>query len=150
MAEKKGIIGEFKEFAVQGNAIDLAIGVVIGGAFSAIVNSIVNDILMPIVGRLLGGADFTNLFVALDGGSYATLAAAQEAGAPTINYGLFINALIVFIIVAWVLFLIVKALNKLRKAEPEAEPTEKECPFCKTQIPVAATRCPNCTSPLDA
>lgn len=148
MSNKKGIIGEFKEFAVQGNAIDLAIGVVIGGAFGTIVKSIVDDVLMPIVGRVLGNADFSNFFVPLDGNTYETLAAAQAAGAPTVNYGLFINALIAFTIIAWVLFLIVKALNKLRKAEPEAEPTEKECPFCKTQIPVAATRCPNCTSEL--
>lgn len=146
--KKKGIIGEFKEFAVQGNAIDLAIGVVIGGAFGTIVKSIVDDVLMPIVGRVLGNADFSNFFVPLDGSTYDTLAAAQAAGAPTVNYGLFINALIAFTIIAWVLFLIVKALNRLRKQEPEAEPTEKECPFCKTQIPVAATRCPNCTSEL--
>lgn len=145
------IITEFKEFAVKGNAIDMAVGIVIGSAFGTIVNSLVNDIIMPPIGLLLGGVDFTNLFVNLSGEKYATLTLAQEAGVATINYGLFINALISFLIIAWALFMIVKMMNKLKKEEPMAEetPTTKECPFCKSSIHIEATRCSACTAELN-
>lgn len=147
--EKQGFIKEFKEFAVKGNAVDLAIGVIIGAAFGAVVNSVVKDIIMPVIGRVLGNSDFSNFFVSLSGTKYATLAEAQAAGAPTLNYGLFINALIGFIIVAFVLFMIVKSMNKMRKAEEaEPEPSVRDCPFCVTSIPLKATRCPACTSEL--
>lgn len=141
---------EFKAFIMRGNVLDLAIGVIIGGAFGKIVSSLVNDILMPFIGLALKGVDFTNLFVPLDGKTYASLAAAKEAGAPTFNYGVFINSIIEFLIIALFIFLIVKAINKLfPKPAPAPEPpATKECPFCKTQIPIAATRCPNCTSQL--
>ncbi len=145
------IITEFKEFAVKGNAIDMAVGIVIGSAFGTIVNSLVNDIIMPPIGLLLGGVDFTNLFVNLSGEKYATLTLAQEAGVATINYGLFVNALISFLIIAWALFMIVKMMNKLKKEEPMAEetPTTKECPFCKSSIHIEATRCSACTAELN-
>ncbi len=147
--EKQGFVKEFKEFAVKGNAVDLAIGVIIGAAFGAVVNSVVKDIIMPVIGRVLGNADFSNFFVSLSGTKYATLAEAQAAGAPTLNYGLFINALIGFIIIALVLFMIVKAMNRMRKAEAaEPEPSMRDCPFCLTSIPLMATRCPACTSEL--
>jgi large conductance mechanosensitive channel len=144
------IITEFKEFAVKGNAIDMAVGIVIGSAFGTIVNSLVNDIIMPPIGLLLGGVDFTNLFVNLSGGEYATLTLAQEAGVATINYGLFINALISFLIIAWALFMIVKMTNKLKKEElvEDEAPTTKECPFCKSTIHIDATRCSACTAEL--
>lgn len=132
--------------------MDLAIGVIIGGAFSKIVSSLVDDIIMPLVGLLLGGADISNYFVTLDGGKYATLAEAQEAGAATLNYGVFLNRIIDFLIIAFVLFLIIKAINKARaltkKPEAEAAPTTKVCPYCKSTIDINATRCPNCTSEL--
>ena len=144
------MLKEFKEFIARGNAIDLAVGIVIGAAFGAIVASLVNDIVMPLVGVLLGGADFSNLFwVAKEGATaapYATLAAAQEAGAVTVNYGVFVNAIVSFVIVAFTVFLIVKAVNKIRK--PAEESPTKECPHCLTAIPEAATRCPACTSEL--
>jgi large conductance mechanosensitive channel len=142
------ILQEFKDFAVKGNAIDMAVGIVIGSAFGSIVNSLVNDIIMPPFGLLLGGVDFGNLFVNLSDGSYESLALAKEAGAATINYGLFINVLISFIIIAFALFIVVKATNKLKKAEmvPEATPATKECPFCKMSIHKDATRCPHCTA----
>ena len=138
---------EFKEFIAKGNAIDLAVGVVIGAAFGAIVTSLVKDVIMPVVGLALGGVDFGNKFVVLKGGgSYPTLAAAQEAGVPTLNYGVFINAIVAFIIIAFVIFLVVKGVNKLRPPAPE--PDTKDCPRCLTAVPVAATRCPACTSDL--
>lgn len=144
------MLREFREFVAKGNAIDLAVGVVIGAAFGAIVTSIVNDVIMPLVGLVLGGVDFTNLFiVAKEGataGPYATLAAAQEAGAVTVNYGVFLNAVVTFVIVAFVVFLVVKAVNKVRK--PAEPPVTKDCPRCLTPIPEAATRCPACTSEL--
>jgi large conductance mechanosensitive channel len=144
------IIQEFKSFAVKGNAIDMAVGIVIGSAFSTIVTSLVNDIIMPPFGLLLGGVDFTNLFVNLSKGSYESLSLARDAGAPTINYGLFINSLISFLIVAWALFMVVKATNKLKGTEPKKEeaPKTKECPFCKSMIHKDATRCPQCTAQL--
>ncbi len=141
----------FKEFALRGNVLDLAIGIIIGGAFSNIVNSFVKDVLMPPVGLLLGNTDFSNFFINLSGGRYESLAAAQEAGAATINYGLFINTIIDFIIIAFALFLIVRQVNRLqREEEKPTEPTTKECPYCFTEIPINATRCPHCTSQLEA
>lgn len=146
------MLKEFKEFISKGSVMDLAVGVIIGGAFSKIVSSLVDDIIMPLVGLLLGGADISNYFITLDGGKYATLAEAQEAGAATLNYGLFLNRIIDFLIIAFVLFLVIKAINKARaltkKPEPEAAPTTKVCPYCKSTIDINATRCPNCTSEL--
>lgn len=146
------MLKEFKEFISKGSVMDLAVGVIIGGAFSKIVSSLVDDIIMPLIGLLLGGADISNYFVTLDGGKYATLAEAQEAGAATLNYGLFLNRIIDFLIIAFVLFLIIKAINKARaltkKPQAEAAPTTKECPYCKSTIDINATRCPNCTSEL--
>ena len=146
------MLKEFKEFISKGSVMDLAIGVIIGGAFSKIVSSLVDDIIMPPVGLLLGGADISNYFVTLDGGKYATLAEAQEAGAATLNYGVFLNRIIDFLIIAFVLFLIIKSINKARaltkKPEAEAAPTTKVCPYCKSTIDINATRCPNCTSEL--
>ncbi|MCU0522490.1 MAG: large conductance mechanosensitive channel protein MscL [Anaerolineae bacterium] len=139
---------EFKKFIMRGNVLDLAIGVIIGGAFGAIVQSLVKDVIMPPIGLLLGKVDFAGLFINLSGTKYATLAAAQEAGAATINYGLFINTVINFLIVGFVVFLVVKQINRMKKPEAVAEPTTKPCPFCFTDIPKAATRCPNCTSQL--
>jgi large conductance mechanosensitive channel len=142
---------EFREFAMRGNVLDMAVGIIIGIAFGAIITSLVNDIIMPPLGLALGRVDFSNLFINLSGGSYATLEAAKEAGAVTINYGVFVNSVINFIIIAFVLFLIVRSMNKLkRKEEAPAEPTTKECPFCLSQIPIKATRCPYCTSQLKA
>lgn len=143
---------EFKEFAIKGNAVDLAIGVILGTAFGAVVTSLVKDVIMPPIGAVLGGADFSQLFWVIKEGAtsaapYATVAAAAEAGAVTLNYGVFINAIINFLIVAWVLFVVVKTMNRLRKSE-EAEVTTKDCPFCATAIPLAATKCPACTSEL--
>lgn len=143
------MLKEFKAFAMRGNVIDLAIGVIIGGAFGKIISSLVNDILMPPIGVLLGKVDFSNLYINMSGGSYDTLAKAQEAGAATVNYGLFINAVIDFLIVALVIFLIIRQINKLQPPAPAAAPTTKECPFCFSAIPLKATRCPNCTSQLE-
>lgn len=146
------MLKEFKEFISKGSVMDLAVGVIIGGAFSKIVSSLVDDIIMPLIGLLLGGADISNYFVTLDGGKYATLAEAQEAGAATLNYGVFLNRIIDFLIIAFVLFLIIKSINKARaltkKPEAEAAPTTKVCPYCKSTIDINATRCPNCTSEL--
>ena len=142
---------EFKTFIMRGNVLDLAIAVIIGGAFGKIVNSLVQDILMPPLGLILGKVDFSNLFVSLSGQSYESLKAAQDAGAPTLNYGLFIQGVINFLIIAFVIFLIVRAANRLQRAKPEpaAEPTTKECPYCLSTIPLAATRCAHCTSQLE-
>jgi len=139
---------EFKEFALKGSVLDLAIGLIIGAAFGKIITSFVNDILMPPIGLLLAKVDFANLFVSLDGAKYASLADAQAVGAPTLNYGLFINVVIDFLITAFILFLVVKQVNRLRKPAPAAAPTTKACPYCKTEIPINATRCPHCTSEL--
>ncbi len=145
---------EFKEFAMRGNVVDMAVGIIIGGAFGTIVKSLVSDVLMPPIGLLLGGVDFSNLFITLkDGattGPYTTLAMAQEAGAVTLSYGLFMNSVISFLIVAFAVFLLIKGLNKLKREEdaPEAEPTTKECAYCLSTIAIKATRCPNCTSEL--
>ena len=145
---------EFKEFAMRGNVVDMAVGIIIGGAFGTIVKSLVSDVMMPPIGLLLGGVDFSDLFLTLKEGTvagpYATLASAQAAGAVTISYGLFLNAVISFLIVAFAVFLLVKGLNRLHreKAAPPAEPTTKDCPFCFSSIPIKATRCPHCTSEL--
>lgn len=142
---------DFKEFAVKGNVIDLAIGVIIGGAFGKIVSSLVNDMIMPVLGMLIGKVDFSNLFISLDGEKYLSLATAQEAGAATVNYGLFINTIIEFLIITFSIFLVIRQISKLTKKEEVvvAEPTTKECGFCFTEIPLQATRCPNCTSVLE-
>ena len=149
------LMKEFREFAVKGNVVDMAVGIIIGGAFGTIVKSLVDDVIMPPIGMLLGDVDFANLFWVIKPGEaagppYETLAAAQEAGAVTINYGNFINNIVAFLIVAWAVFLVIKAVNRLRREEQVApeSPTDKPCPFCATPIPVAATRCPNCTSQL--
>lgn len=143
---------EFREFAMRGNVIDLAVGVIIGAAFGKIVSSLVNDVIMPPLGLLLGQVDFSDLYINLSGQDYPSLAAAKEAGAPTINYGQFINVVIEFLIVAFAIFLVIKQINILkRRFEKPAEaaaPTEKSCAFCFTSIPIQATRCPNCTSQL--
>ena len=147
---------EFKKFIMRGNVLDLAVGVVIGAAFGAVVKSFTDDILMPPIGLLLGGVDFSNIFVVLKAGDpagpYSTLAAAQEAGAVTLNFGLFINVLIAFLITSLAIFLILKAVQRLQPVEEEAPPpapTTKPCPYCYTEIPIPATRCPHCTSELE-
>jgi large conductance mechanosensitive channel len=142
------MLKEFKEFAIKGNAIDLAIGVIIGVAFGKVVTTLVSDVLMPPLGLLMGGMDFSNLFISLTGEQFASLAAAKAAGAPTINYGLFINSIIDFLIVAFAIFMVVKQLNNMKKAPPEEAPTTKACPRCCSQVPLAATRCPFCTTDL--
>lgn len=141
---------EFKEFAMRGNVVDMAVGIIIGAAFGTIIKSLVNDIIMPPIGLLLGKVDFSNLFIVLKGSgvSYSTLADAQAAGAVTLNYGTFINTIISFIIVAFAVFLVIKNINRLKREEPAPEPTTKECPYCLSAIPLNATRCPFCTSSL--
>ena len=145
---------EFKEFAMKGNVIDLAIGVVIGGAFGKIVTSLVNDIIMPVVGSLVGKVDFSNLYINLSGQQFNSLQEAQAAGAATINYGLFLNNLINFLIIAFSIFIVIKQINKIKnftmkKEEVKVEATEKDCPYCCTKIDIKATRCPHCTSVLE-
>jgi large conductance mechanosensitive channel len=140
------MLQEFRTFIVRGNMIDLAVGIVIGAAFTTVVNSFVNDLLMPPIGLLLGGVDFANLFVTLRGGSYPTIAAAKAAGAPTLNYGLFINSVINLLIVGFAVFLVVKQVNRLRGPAPVAAPTTRDCPSCTMPIPLKARRCPHCTS----
>lgn len=144
------MLKEFKEFAMKGNVVDMAIGIIIGAAFGKIVSSLVEDVLMPPIGKLMGNLDFSNLFFALNGQAYESLKAAKDAGAPTINYGIFINTVIDFIIVAFVIFLLVKQVNRLKRAEPAAAPVTKECPYCLSQIALKATRCPGCTSEIKA
>jgi large conductance mechanosensitive channel len=145
---------EFKEFALRGNVVDMAVGIIIGAAFGTIVNSLVKDVLMPPIGLVLGGLDFANFFILLKAGSsagpYASLPDAQAAGAVTINYGVFINAVVSFLIVAFVLFLLIRSINRMKreKEAPPAEPTTKECLYCLSAIPIKATRCPHCTSEL--
>ncbi|HZK00724.1 MAG TPA: large conductance mechanosensitive channel protein MscL [Tissierellaceae bacterium] len=145
------MLKDFKEFAMKGNVVDMAVGVVIGGAFGKIVTSLVNDLIMPLIGTLAGGMDFTNKFISLDGNSYLTLAEAQEASAATLNYGLFITTIIDFLIIAFSIFIVIKQLSKLKKEEAivEEEATTKTCPYCITEIPLEASRCPNCTSNLE-
>lgn len=148
------VLGEFRQFALRGNVVDMAVGIIIGGAFGTIVKSLVSDVIMPPVGMLLGGVDFADMFITLKSGTapgpYATLAEAQAAGAVTINYGLFINAVVSFVIVAFAVFLLVRSINRLREAqeEPKASPVTRECPRCFSTISIKATRCPNCTSEI--
>jgi large conductance mechanosensitive channel len=146
------MIKEFKAFIAKGNVLDLAVAVIIGGAFGAIVTSAVNDVIMPPIGLVLGKVDFKELFLALDGKTYATLADAKKAAAPVIAYGAFLNTVVNFLIVAFFVFLVVQSAQKLKRPEVVAAtaPTTKDCPFCATAIPIKATRCPNCTSELKA
>ena len=145
------MLKEFKEFALRGNVIDMAIGIIIGGAFGKIVTSLVNDMLMPPAGLLLGEVDFANLFINLSHHHYATLAEAQAAGAATLNYGMFLNTIVDFLIVAFAIFLLVRQVNRLRRLkEAPAAPTTRDCPYCLSAIPLQATRCPHCTSQLQA
>jgi large conductance mechanosensitive channel len=145
------LLKEFKEFAMKGNVVDMAIGIIIGAAFGKIVTSLVGDVLMPPIGKLMGNLDFSNLFLSLDGKTYASLTAAKAAGAPTVNYGLFVNTVIDFLIVAFVIFLLVKQINRLKKEPPAPPaPATKECPYCLSTIPLKASRCPNCTSEVRA
>ena len=146
------MLKEFRDFAMRGNVVDMAVGIIIGAAFGSIVKSLVADVIMPPIGVLLGGVDFSDIFINLSGGDYASLAAAKEAGAATINIGVFFNAVISFVIVAFAVFLLVKSINKLKREEeaPKAEPTEKDCPHCLSKIPIKATRCGHCTSQLEA
>ncbi|MEO0114553.1 MAG: large conductance mechanosensitive channel protein MscL [candidate division WOR-3 bacterium] len=145
---------EFKEFAMRGNVVDMAVGIIMGAAFGAIVNSLVNDVIMPPIGLLLGKLDFSNLFIVLKSGitlgPYHSLIAAKNAGAVTFNYGMFINTIVNFVIVAFAVFLLVRNINKLKREKevPLTIPTTKDCPYCYSKIPIKATRCPNCTSQL--
>ena len=147
------MIKEFKEFVIRGNVLDMAVGIIIGSAFSTIIKSMVADVLMPPIGLLLGGVDFSNLFVTLKHGAtpgpYDTLALAQNAGAVTINYGLFFNAIVSFIIIAFAIFILVRSVNRMKlNNETPAIPTDKECSYCFTSISIKAARCPHCTSEL--
>jgi large conductance mechanosensitive channel len=150
------MLKEFKEFAMRGNVVDMAVGIIIGAAFGTIVKSLVADVIMPPIGLLLGNVDFSNLFIVLKQGAtagpFATIAEAQKAGAVTINYGMFANTIISFLIVAFAVFLLIRALNKLQREEeaPPEEPTTTECPHCLSTIPIKATRCGHCTSELSA
>lgn len=141
---------DFKEFAMKDNVVDLAVGVVIGGAFGKIVTSLVDDIIMPLVGLLIGGIDFSNLFINLSKTNYSTLAAAEEAGAATLNYGLFLGSVVDFLIIAFSIFIAIRQISKFRKKDEDKneEPSIKSCPYCITEIDIEATRCPNCTSEL--
>jgi large conductance mechanosensitive channel len=141
-------IKEFKEFAVKGNVIDLAVGVIIGGAFGKIVTSLVNDIFMPIITLITGNTSFENLFIALDGKKYNTIEQAQSAGIGTVNYGIFISNIVDFLIIAFVIFIFIKQINRFKKKPEPAPVTTKECPYCRTAIHLEASRCPNCTSDL--
>ncbi|MBN1212900.1 MAG: large conductance mechanosensitive channel protein MscL [candidate division Zixibacteria bacterium] len=148
------MLKEFKEFAMRGNVVDMAVGIIIGAAFGTIVKSLVADVIMPPIGLLLGNVDFSNLFIVLKQGTvagpFATLADANAAGAVTLNYGMFINTIISFLIVAFAIFMLIRSMNKLKRKEeaPPPEPTTKECPFCFSTVPIKAVRCPNCTSDL--
>ncbi len=155
MAKGKGFIAEFKKFIMRGNVIDLAVGVIIGGAFQKIVNSLVNDVVMPLISLITGGVDFNNWFLVLGEGDFATAADAKAAGVATLNYGTFIGTALDFLIMAFVIFVFIKIINtvsdKLKKEKPEepAAPTTKVCPYCKSEIDIAATKCPHCTSEVE-
>jgi large conductance mechanosensitive channel len=143
------MLKEFKDFAMRGNVVDMAVGIIIGAAFGKIVTSLVKEVIMPPVGLLLGGVDFSNLYINLSGGDYATLAAAQEAGAVTIGYGGFLNTILDFVIVAFVLFVVIKQMNRLKRQEPPpAPPNTRDCPRCLSKVPLKASRCAQCTSEL--
>ncbi|RJR28614.1 MAG: large conductance mechanosensitive channel protein MscL [Candidatus Latescibacterota bacterium] len=143
---------EFKEFAMRGNVMDMAVGIIIGAAFGTIIASLVNDVIMPPIGLLLGNVNFSDLYVVLRGGGapgpYASLAAAKEAGAVTLNYGSFVNTIVNFLIVAFAIFMVVKNMNRLKRPAPAVAPTTKDCPFCFSSVPIKAIRCPHCTSDL--
>jgi large conductance mechanosensitive channel len=139
---------EFKAFIMRGNVVDLAIGVIIGAAFGKIVTSFVEDVLMPPIGLALGRVDFSNLFINLSGKDYPSVAAAKQAGAATLNYGIFLNNIINFLIIAFVIFLLIKQINRMQEPSPAAEPTAKDCPYCLSSVPLKATRCAFCTSEL--
>jgi len=142
------MLKEFKEFAVRGNVLDMAVGIIIGAAFGRIITSLVNDVLMPPIGLLVGKVDFSNLFINLSGTSYPSLAEARKAGASLVAYGAFLNTVFDFVIVAFVIFLLIKQINRLKKPAPVAAPSTKDCPYCLSAIPVRATRCAHCTSQL--
>jgi large conductance mechanosensitive channel len=142
------MLKEFKEFAMKGNALDLAVGFIIGAAFGKIVTSLVSDIIMPPIGLILGKADFSSLFLNLSGKSYSSLAEAKAAGAATVNYGIFLNSIVDFLVVAFAVFLLVRVANRWNKPAPAAAASSKECPYCASTIPLKATRCPNCTSEI--
>ncbi|MFZ3329738.1 MAG: large conductance mechanosensitive channel protein MscL [Candidatus Acidiferrales bacterium] len=144
------MLKEFKEFAMKGNVMDLAVGFILGAAFGKIVSSLVSDIIMPPIGLILGKVDFSSLFLNLSGKSYASLAEAKAAGAATLNYGVFLNNVVDFLIVAFAVFLLVRIVNRWNKPAPAAAPATKDCPYCVSKIPAKATRCPNCTSPIPA
>jgi large conductance mechanosensitive channel len=144
------VLKEFKEFAMKGNVMDLAVGFILGAAFGKIVSSLVSDIIMPPIGLILGKVDFSSLFLNLSGKSYASLAEAKAAGAATLNYGVFLNNVVDFLIVAFAVFLLVRIVNRWNKPAPAAAPTTKDCPYCVSKIPLKATRCPNCTSAIPA
>jgi large conductance mechanosensitive channel len=144
------VLKEFKEFAIKGNVLDMAVGIIIGAAFGKIVSSFVEDVVMPPIGLLLGRIDFADLYINLSGQHYNSSLAAKLAGAPVIRYGMFLNQVITFVIVAFVVFLLVRSVNRLRQGEAAKKAPERQCPYCKTAIAVAATRCPHCTSQLDA
>ena len=142
------MLKEFRDFAMRGNVIDMAVGIIIGAAFGKIVASFVSDIIMPPIGLLTGGIDFSNIYINLSSGTYQSLADAQKAGAATINIGLFINTIVYFLIVAFAIFISIKQLNRLKKEAPPAAPSERDCPFCFSRIPIKATKCGHCTSVL--
>ena len=142
------MLQEFKTFVMKGNVLDLAVGVIIGAAFGKIVASAVNDLIMPLIGLVMGRVDFSNLFISLKGGDYPTVAAAKAAGVPTLNYGIFLNTMLDFLIMALVIFLIIKAANRFRSLDAVTEAPPRECPFCKSAVHDDATRCPHCTSQL--
>jgi len=140
------MLKEFREFAVKGNVVDMAVGIIIGAAFGAMVKSFVDDVIMPPIGLLIGRVDFANLYINLSGGTYASLSEARDAGAAVIAYGAFLNSVLGFLLVAFAVFLLVKAINRLKREEEEAAPETKACPYCKSDIALEAVRCPHCTS----
>jgi large conductance mechanosensitive channel len=148
--KKGGMLGEFREFAMHGSMLDMAVGIIIGAAFGRVVSSLVSDVLMPPIGLFTGHSDFSNRFINLSGHAYATLAEAKAAGAATINYGVFLNALFDFLIVAFVVFMLIRQVNRLKNEQQATIPTTRDCPFCFSAIAIKATRCPHCTSALTA
>lgn len=144
----KKILAEFKEFIMQGNVLDRAVGIIIGVAFGKIITSLVNDVLMPPIGLLLGHVNFKDLYINLSGKTYPSLEVAASAGAPTINYGIFLNTVLDFLIVAFIIFMLIRVFNKLKRQPTLKEPMTKDCPYCFSKIPLKATRCPSCTSAL--
>jgi large conductance mechanosensitive channel len=150
LGKSGGMLGEFRDFALRGNMLDMAVGIIIGAAFGRVVSSFVSDILMPPIGLFTGHSDFSNKFINLSGNTYATLAEAKAAGAATINYGVFANALFDFLIVAFAVFMLIRQVNRLKREQPAAAPATRECPFCSSAIAIKATRCPHCTSTIAA